>query len=627
MERIPRYVVGPNRPAAAMLVSTVVMLVAGCVSEYPAGFDPPFECTDAVPQPTSGGTWGPPWEPLMLPDHNEKLDVQSGPPPGDPLDWVLDTTTNTYYRGSTEDEREINGWVHHTLLVIPPLAPITGLASGDLDVELDIPLAAPPTEEQRDLAFVNLALERRAQHDWIPFTKIINYARGSGVVTEYPTMNFYLPEGLDWDTVDDTVVRVFASDKGAVELNGVTYDRTFRFFGPFDRRRATVWLEIPPPGRNTNFFILQTRFESPVSFLLPSSSGGPAGGPGFQGAYLTLDDTQIPVELTAEYEPSTILAGQCADGLDNDSDDYADECDYSCLPHPDYQGTTIEHVAQLEHSKDFGMIGDAVFCTSEADNDVWQTTLMDTAAGAAQMLNWVEAPDATTRVPPIRFVMAGCFMFDNVDTAENCHLMGNCPVGANYPFAGVGHKWGDSYASTPDSYFEKNWEAVDAISKEILDPEDVRPLHMTVTVTEFANEDNLFVGGQAYAGDDRSRRGGAIVLAPDSLAGPATVGMRVAHELGHAIGFAHDDVEMFGYQGFMHETGGGGPFVDWDAPSLVPSGPTTYFTQGEVWTQIAISDGSPRPPGFGYVGCTENPDSCKTGHASLSCVDGGCTQN
>lgn len=448
-----------RRPRSPGLpLSTFIVLA--CVSEYPSGNGEPFECTDTDPPATSGGSWGPPWEPLLFPDYSDKLDVQSGPPPSDPLGWVLDSGTGVYYRGSTEDERDINGWVHHTLLVIPPNNPISQLTGGQTEVVLDVPLAAPPTERQEDLAFANLLLEHRAVHDSIPFTKIINGTRGSGVVTDYPRMNFYLTKGLDWDTVDDTVVRVFASDKGAVELNGATYDRTFRLFGPFDSRRNSVWLEIQPPGRITNFFLLQTKFDSPLSFLLPNPSAGSAAGSAFQGAYLTLDDAQIPVELTAEYEPAGALVGQCADGLDNDADGYADECDFSCLPHPDFAGDTvepIEYLAELEHSKDFAVIGEGVFCTRNSDNDLWETTLMDIGAGAAQMLNWVEAPGATKRVPPVRLTTSACFFFDSVPIAEACHESDNCPAGANYPFHGVGNTWGHSYEPTADSYFERVW--------------------------------------------------------------------------------------------------------------------------------------------------------------------------
>jgi hypothetical protein len=622
-------------------LNSALIIFASCTSS-----DPPSSAATANPEcdtdlaVTTGGDWGEPYDPEGSADSTGEGVMYE--PPGewaeDPTAWELHVASGTYYRAPRQEELLANGWADATLLVIPPNTFTSAVTEGNATATIAIPMAEYPGYEQENLDFETMSLSWMQTHTSVSFVvSEPEPPHGGFVDTTYtPSLHFYLPTGIEWDDHDDTVVRVFASSRGGIELNGARRnDRTFRLYGPYDADEGPYELDIAPPISlgSPLFYLLRTGFAPPPLAALELGSRR-AGDIASQLS----DAAMAPDALVSQAAPVAIaeLGAQCQDERDNDGDGFGDACDFECVVHPDFGGLDFDYSVEFEHTKNFALIGDGPFCMSNPLN--YDAILADVGMSAAQMLNWLEHPSGP-RVPPVRFSWGGCFLdFPSLGDALDCHLdPGYCDDVDAYPFAGVGGDYGPSSGNVHYGYTGHVWEAVDNRAAASADRDTIHPVSMAVAIANTPSNISGVVGiayfplAELGGGNSKGMHGAAVVLAPDGLDPEATeadidfAGRRVAHELGHTLGLQHDTAPG----GFMGQYGGAVPIVDWDADSLLQildQNQTVigYQTQEYAWTQYAPSKWAPRPSGFGHTPCVNN-NQCNNGHPGLSCNGGWCS--
>jgi len=135
-------------------------------------------------------------------------------------------------------------------------------------------MANYPGNAQEKLDFETVRLKRMQTHSSLSF--MLTTVDASGNLTDTtltPDLHFYLPEGTKWSDLGDTGVRVFASSRGGLEINGARRnDRQFRLDGPYDPARYTV--DIPPPtGAGPHFWLMRTGFSAPAIGTLTKGVG------------------------------------------------------------------------------------------------------------------------------------------------------------------------------------------------------------------------------------------------------------------------------------------------------------------------------------------------------------------
>jgi hypothetical protein len=568
----------------------------------------------------------------------EGLDLPDIPFPNNVIDWDEDPTSGVHYRRLTEMEIESNGWHGNLLLVALEDDFVADVSTAVAKVTLDLPLAdAHPLSLQENLPIISVPLVHQSSRDFAGSVQHFVKATGVAVVTaKRPVFHSYIQKYLDWGTVDDTAVHLFAQDDGGIVVSGATYGRTFWLEGPQEDFLDLITIDIEPePGRQA--FLLHTEHGLPLSQLQVDEDAA--------AAHIQNRRSTPPISSVAASAP--MIAGgapseinQCTDGLNNDPeiDDVADGCDFSCMPHPDFGTDSYPGVFPIwEYARPFAVVGDAEWCTTHVND--WEDLLHSYGRTAEEMLNWVEAPTTVfpgPRVPPFRLVGLYCWVFEDLDDALECHNNGNCPTGyEDYPFKNVGTTW--SSGNNANTYLDKVWSATDAWATDaVLEgaPDVVHPLQNVVVVVyrQDPNE-NPEVAGLASLGNTMpySRAGGSVALGIDWLGDswggdlhPILIGRITAHEFGHTHGLTHDPTTFDGVPGFMATGGGAAPILGENVDSNIinhevpATNPPTMYTQYQAWTKVAPLKRSPRPAGFSHVGCDTNPDNCPTG---LTCTD------
>lgn len=576
----------------------------------------PVESCPPAGNATSGGSWGEPWEAQVtlgfdfpgdlldlgyIYDLGDAGGTQGGE--GDqenqePENWEYDANAESYYRQATLAETEKNGWKPGSLLVLPPQQLLTDLATGQPSTTFQLPLADPLGAPQTSLPFeaIKLVKNSEGQRNFITI--------GERAVNRVLTMRGYLSDGLSPGNIAGTIVAGVAGSGGGIELGGAMFDRKFTLSGPY-KPSSGIYVEIPIPEQRPGLFVLTTThgrpFEAP---RLPPGAGrlvrGPSDGPG-----------SLTSQASGIAAPVSQL--QCTDGLNNDPPDtVADGCDFSCIPHADFGGTTTPHTLAYEQSKNVALMGDREFIALNPDNA--EVILEAIASGGTTLINQLEAPPGygQARTPPVRVVMMGFF-----DASAACHANADfCNVTPNYPFRGVN---GDSSEA-----LLRVWSAVDELAAfygDTVGPSAVHPVQIAGVIS---GSFEAQVQGKAYEGSLPQRVGSF------ALSGVNVSTIAFAHEVGHTLGLAHEDTKISDNvwecgadcnpSSFMVHNGGSGyPFVTWNNPSLVPG-----MTQGEAWGEKGPQKNWPRSPGFSYVGCA-NDDDCSTPshpHVEWSCQGG-----
>jgi hypothetical protein len=574
------------------------------VGEYPEF------CDGQTSEPGTDEDW-PEWEPpIVLDGGSMRLDVGPSPDEGgeDEADaevsgeadgfrngledeemtvasgaWELDVSTDTYYRGVTASEVEVNGWREDDLLLAIP-AVAGAMTLGAREVMVTVPL-----ERHDDGArtVAQLPLELRRSFRGARFAQRRVDSRGEVIAEAFrPIFHAYAQPGVRAGghlVVDDEIyVDALADDHGGVRIEVVTARASYVIRGPFKGR----FVERPTPQAESEVFVMRTHKQE-------------------RGLYNQPHDTSAAGwDDLSDSSRSAAYSGQCTDGIDNDREGLADQCDFDCLPHPDFGSESIDATWVHESGKSFGIFGDARHCTQHADS--WWTQMQDAGDKAALLLNQIDPPDTDLDAPPIRFVMGGCVVMqdaDGNDVSEACQVSGDCLEGfESYPYADFGEEpnAGDSFGPHPGGYIGDAWAMVDWMAGAmLLGSEQPVPIHMAVIWGEQIDPE---IAGRAFGQWDKKwmwNRGAAV-------ARPSAGYVPLAHELGHLLGLPHDDGEYQGNPGIMrYPSGGYAPFLG-NAVDDLARDPT--LTPYENWVTFPRDKLFPRASGFGFTGCESNAD-------------------
>lgn len=660
-------------------------ITGGCVSDVAPpvatnGYE--TDCESDTPPITSGGTYGPVWQaPAEDTTTGPGADGSSDgggpgfdiPPPvstpdDDPTSWTYDATEDTYYRSPTDLEMANHEWLSpEDLLVIPPRTVLADLSDGDGTADLPIPMHEElQGRPQTGLSFRTLTLGRTGTQTNVPFIEQRWEDDCLRRTTLEATFHFYESRGFDPTDIDvESVVgsTISSPDRDSLAVLGATRDRYFSLRGPYSPNR--VPLELGLPSEKVVFHVLSTEYDPNPEILLGSASGsplrrdsgeassftgeqGPLSGQNPETCYdgvLNGDETDVDCggcctacelgksciesgDCISRFCTSGICASQCADGLDNDEDGFADSCDFSCVEHPDFGTLTTVHNNPLEHAKTVGQFGTMNYCTvNEAS---YLSSFIEWSSAGMLLINNVVPDDPSVSYapgdgpPPFRVVMRGCVIADDPVIAAACdRQVDACPADfVGYPLASeISSNWGSANNTglgTATGVLGKVWSLVDYTIEDGVVTDTV-PLHIAVAYP-LERDSNQPENGVAvaYQGSGTPATAGAIVSYWDNT----FVGQNLAHEIGHTIGLDHEDsIDGEGSfypgtstRGFMSgPIGGPAPVLDVDADSAVPP-----LDQWDAWLQAGSKE-VPRASGFSFQGCNNDDAVCQNGHPGLIC--------
>jgi hypothetical protein len=455
----------------------------------------------------------------------------------------------------------------------------------------------------------SIVIEKRRTSNQAPLYS----AEGSSVTIRRPVFYTYFPYQATQSAPGDAIVHLVAEDmRGFYGTVGLE-DRRVAIRGPFVETAGVTLIDIDPPVGDEVILVETSIVENPWFFVqLPEHPTD-----------ITVAEQAVAPESIDELtaSPWTSEAGasgralQCADGLDNDPDDLADNCDYDCLPHPDYGGGDIDHVRAYEYTKNLAMIPDTSFCTCAPLSCA--ATLMQVGEGAAYLLNALEPPSSMaysldTRAPPLRVRMLAELIHENgCDAAYTCDVSGmGCESG--YPFAASN--------GNPDDMRSAAWEGVTLAATEIANEDDVHPVSLVgVVISANATSDAGLGGFDPLNGF--YKLGAAVIQYDfdddemDDEMDVAFNAQHLAHELGHCFGLRHDDAfatsagSLFSSNSFMHaQFPGSAPILGGTESGdvFIP-----FMTNWEIWATFPWSPTFPRASGFGHTGCSNNAE-CQT---------------
>ena len=644
-------------------------------------------CDTEAPPMTSGGTYGPAWQGGGDDTAAELLDTgnvdsSGGPgfdilpptviPDDDPADWVYNPTEGTYYRSPTTLEMLDNPWLSpQDLLIIPPRVTLQALSAGNGSMELPIPILEEfGGRPQEDLSFRTLTLGKTGTKNNIPFIE----QRWEDDCLRRSTLDvsfsLYESRGFDPNNIDiDDIVgaAISTATRGSLAVLGATKDLSFSLRGPYLPSR--VALELPLPSTEPNFYVLKTAFDPiPAEFLVGSGTGSPLALDESPSSLSTQPrSTQSPLHLCFDgnengdetdidcggpdcppcgvgqdcFQASDcssrlcfsdkgnlpgVCTSQCSDGLDNDSDGFADSCDFSCVEHPDFRTDTVVHQIPLEQATTIGQFGTMHYCTT--NEQAYLASFLEWSSSGTLILNNVIPDDETVqyseedRPPPFIVTMRGCVISDTVGIAASCDTQTNsCPTHPGYPLTTVNtENWGSATTGglgEATGVLGRVWPLVDYIVEQG-SATDTSPIQIAI-VYPYERDNTQSENGVAvgYVGQGTPNTAGAAV----SYWNNVFAGWNFAHEVGHTIGLSHEDGSGEGsvypgtnYLSFMSSPSAGpAPVLDENAASGV-----SPQTQWQAWLSSASKE-IPRAAGFSFLGCNNDDAMCQNGHPGLHC--------
>lgn len=533
----------------------------------------------------------------------------------DPTAWQSDSATGLFYRRVTADESRDNGWHERGLLIVFPSGRSSfpaKVTSGASTATLPVVFAVAPGEQATEtLDIVSVYLSRQGSHELTTVVETVVSAAGVDVTASRPTFWFYANRGFDFEDLPDIAVWGWGDERGGIVMHGATDERIFTLRGPYPATGGPAVFDIAPPG-GSDVYLLESGFGSDAAIQGITRSTGPE-------ATGLADGEAVHVQFgLSSPTPHSIAAtqrvGQCADDLDNDPEGNADDCDWECVPHPDYGGLSFDTVHDFEYTKDVAVVGEARLC-NRLGPVLGTAVLHDIGSAATEILTKTDVPaqyDLGTRAPPFRLRHVDCFYLASKTDADNCDAMGGtaCPQG--YPFANAQADFA--------KYRSKAWDAFDLTAQKAEDEgEAVFPVSLVGVVVWNAISTDWGWGGYDPT-NGFSNLGAAVIKFNWTFAGAPEDpdylldGQRLAHEFAHCLGLRHDTAWGPGQaRGFMQVPPGPAPILNDDNSGTVfiegedPMNPPSNY---EIWAEWPWKKDHPRSAGFKYTGCTENPDSC-----------------
>lgn len=585
---------------------------------------------------TTGGDHGPPFVPASsADDESGGDDGGTGVLPqedDDPTGWEYDSASGIYYRRTTENEREKNRWIEGSLLVVDS-AFLSDALSAETYPTLAFPLALGRGETPSDtLDIVSVDLELRRESELAAVVSMVGGSSGTSTATvSRPKFLTYFPyDAAPTDPAPNDALARIVVEKGK-GLSGTVglEDRRVVVRGPFIETSNVTVLDIDPPVGDDVLLVDTSILDDPWFF-----AGVPARPSDFTFSEQARAGTSTDISSgTRPALGDDGRAAQCADGLDNDPDGAADNCDYDCVAHPDYGGNNFDHVRGFEYTKNIGVMSDITLCSCAPE--ACGAMVFDVAEHAAGLLNALNPPanpsvySLDTKAPPLRVRLyyapkhsGGC------GAAEACDANtdgAGCP--SDYVFRTAG---GDL-----DVLRTLAWEGVDAAATAIeASPVDLHPVSLAGVIAAVNSTSD---GGESgYDVNSGFYNLGAAAIHynvdnddEDILKDVGFNGQRLAHEFGHCFGLRHDDAvavqpvqpgSVIHLNGFMHVCPGPVPIL-----GGTPSG--TVFIDNksnwEIWATEPWSPVFPRPSGFSHTGCTEHAECQSAGFPGLVCAGEG----
>lgn len=494
----------------------------------------------------------------------------------DPETWTVDPDTGVQYRRATANELSANGWRPGTFVMDG--SSLNPAADGRERVNLVVPL--------EDNHSVPIAFDLLRSSEGLEFMRR-DYEPGTidGILVSElitPTQHEYVQ--VDFDRADPRPsrgvwARMLAGEDGGVYATGLLEGREFEVDGNSHAWQIDVVApdgDVSPPSNHelvkVSLLGLGTYGEAQFNQC--------AGGGGCD--WLCDASAGVPCDDNPHADPSP--PSHCSDGTDNDGDGTNNSGDEECKDRPEWGDDVHPGFPKRlwESGKSMVLMGEGRFCTHYAGSWIQRLTRMGWDSEA--LMNASRSfTGLTGGEMALRFLGAGCWIFDSLDQANDCRVNGNdCPSG--YPYASAG--------STASNYYNNVWD--DVHQGTLYGWTHAQHLAQTVywggtnasngsVMSCSGTEGSGCCGATVYPGSN-PQRGASVVQYEISSGGcnAAKAHASSAHEIGHTYGMDHDDAH-----GYM------------DSPSKT-SAQISDFNRGLLMGCLGNYN-CPRPSGFRYV--------------------------
>lgn len=533
--------------------------------------------------------------------------------PSDPSSWEYHSGYEIYYRSTTAAERSTNRWHAGSLLVVDTDL-LSDVLGGATNANLHVPLALESNETPTTVLTVEpISLEKGRTSSQAP----VYSAVGTTVTVRRPDFYSFFVTGATQSDPGDAIVHLVAEETRGFYATVGLEDRRVAIRGPFVETIGVTRIDIDPPLGNEVILVETSIIEDPWFFVqFPEHPTNLSVGEQAAVPYAIDELAASPRKIR---DAARTL--QCADGLDNDPDGKADNCDYDCLPHPDYGGDSIDHVVSFEYTKNLAVLPDTSLCTCAPLSCA--ATIKAIGDEAAMLLNALNPPPSAeyelgTRAPPIRVRLVAEFINGGgCVAAEACDANStgaDCDV--DYPFAKTAGDLNDMRVAA--------WEGVTTAASVIAKQDDVHPVSLVGVIAKTVASTNAGLGGYDPLTGFFSL--GAATIRFDFNGDAAFNGQRLAHEIGHCFGLQHDDAfatpagAMVEGLSFMNSFPGNIPILGGDESG-------TDFLPGEsnweTWATRPWSPIFPRPSGFGHTGCSSDAECQPPEFPNMVCGGSG----